>query len=347
MQTAKAGTEASEQVLGALESKQIIKLREEDTDRRTVLFDDWTGEGENEMVLFLKPELVVLSEDALGKILAMVFEALRRFRFRVESVIFLPSMYLKKFSIMDEHYGVINKLARAATSSMSEAARNRFKSVYGADVEGSDVVGGFEFLDRFPKINAESLDRIWGAERSEKLAPGTYCRRLNFDGTDIFLINGFHPSQLLHYTEPLRGILVIVLRSDTRWSIARKSLVGATRPEDAEEGSLRSLLLARREELGISEISQAFNGVHLSAGPVEALTELRRFVSDLSTGRGQLPTEEFSFGKQLIEAFGDEKTEYLLSNPNADVKGKNVSVFDLSEELDSGEAVRRLREIDF
>jgi hypothetical protein len=121
--------------------------------------------------------------------------------------------------------------------------------------------------------------------------------------------------------------------------------VGATRPEDATEGSLRALLLRRKVELGMKEISQAFNGVHLSAGPVEALAELRRFLSDLSALQGLLPLSAFSFGHRLIGVFGGEITELLVKNPLVEFEGRSLSIFELTEELDSSAALERLQAV--
>ncbi len=323
-------------------ASQLVELREQDADRRFVLSESRQADGENEMVLFLKPELIVLPEESLEIILELTLAKIREFGLAIESVIFLPSGYLKKYAVMDEHYGVINRLARSARASLSEDGRQKFKEVYGLDVEAADLVGGVEFLERFPDFDGQSLDRLWGEKRSDKLAPGTYCRRLSLDGKEIFLINGFHPSQLLHFTADRRGILAMALRGDANWREARTSLVGATRPEDAVAGSLRAVLLARRDELGLKEVSQGFNGVHLSAGPVEGLAELRRFGSDLAAGQGMLPIAAFSFGDRLIGAFGEETAGYFLSNPTVELEGRSVSIFDLTEELDAGVAVERL-----
>ena len=320
----------------------LVRLREQSVDRPCVLYESWHAAGENEMVLFLKPEVMILPEPCLAEVLDLTSEKARAFGLAVESIVYLGAEYLEKYAVIDEHYGVINRLARSARANLSEEARNRFKEVYGLEVDQADIVGGFEILERSPEFDAELLDRLWSAERSEKLAPGTYCRRVRLGEEELFLVNGFHPFQLLHFTAPGRAILVMVVRGDTSWRVARTSLVGATRPQDAQAGSLRALLLSRMAELGLAEISQAFNGVHLSAGPVEAVAELRRFVSDLSAQQGVLPLSAFSFGQRLIESFGEETAEFLVSNPTLEHGGRRASVFDWTEELDSGPALERL-----
>jgi hypothetical protein len=320
---------------------QLIELRDRSPRCRTVLFENWDRAGANEMVLFLKPEIMALAEDGLGQVLDLLAERLNAFGFAVESIVFLPSEYLKEHGVIDGHYGVINQLAREAKKNLSDEARQKFAQLYGTDAGAADIVGGFEFLARFPEVSPEALEELWGAERSDKLAPGTYCRRVTHAGTELFLINGFHPLQVAHFTAPGKAILVMALRGNASWREARTSFVGATRPQDAVEGSLRALLLARREQLGLAEVSMGFNGVHLSAGPVEGLAELRRFVSDLASG--PLPIGSFAFGKSLLAAFGPQAADFVLGNPIVDYEGRRVSIFDLTEELDAGEAIERLK----
>jgi hypothetical protein len=319
---------------------QLIDLRDASTRRRAVLYEDWDRPGSNEMVLFLKPETMALSEEGLGQVLDLLTERLSAYRFGVESVVFLPSEYLKQYGVIDEHYGVINRLARSAQENLSDEAREKFAAQYGTAADAVDVLGGFEFLARFSEVSPEALEELWGAARSDKLAPGTYCRRVEHAGAELFLVNGFHPHQVAHFTSPGRAILVVVLRGDTSWREARTSFVGATRPQDAVPESLRGLLLSRQYQLGFAEVSMGYNGVHLSAGPVEGLAELKRFVSDLS--HGPLPNESFVFGRRLVEAFGAAGADLVVSNPIVDFEGRRVSVFDLTEELDSDPAIERL-----
>jgi len=186
------------------------------------------------------------------------------------------------------------------------------------------------------------LDCLWQNSENLKLASGTYVEKLRIDQEVVYVLNAFHPKQLRHFTEPGRSIVLFNISGDRPWKEARESFAGATDPRKAVEGSLRRLLMERKVELGIPDVSQSFNGIHLSAGPVEALIELHRFDTDHSSPEGEADFKDFSFGKELIRTFG-EIPEALLNNETLEVDGKSITVFDLTENLDSDEALLLLQ----
>lgn len=51
---------------------------------------------------------------------------------------------------------------------------------------------------------------------------------------------------------------------------------------------------------------------------------------------------DFSFGKMLLNSLNAQQLEAVTSNSNIPVDGKSVSVFDLTEEKDSDEAIELL-----
>lgn len=85
------------------------------------------------------------------------------------------------------------------------------------------------------------------------------------------------------------------------------------------------------------------NVAHLSAGPVEALVEFLRFSGQnpLSIDDESVITER-SFGRMLVEEFGVEQTKILLKNPTLHSNGQSISTFDLTEEIDSSDAIKVL-----
>jgi hypothetical protein len=137
-------------------------------------------------------------------------------------------------------------------------------------------------------------------------------------------------------------VAAFVLRGDVSWAGARQRFCGATDPARALPGSLRSELLRSKRELGLDEVSANFNGLHLSAGPLEALVELRRFASDLSRSRSQRPPEEFVFGRMLRSRMDAARLTALLANPTVTTPSGARSVFDLTEEKDPEEALEIL-----
>ena len=300
--------------------------------------------GKNEFLFFIKPEITVKSETInLEKILELIGEKISTFGFNIHNIKILSANYLDKFDIIAQHYGIINKIASDARQNLSDGAKEKFKEIFAQPLEESSVLGGMEILTKYQDFNAYSLDYLWQNLENKKLAGGTYCEEIKIDNEKIYLINGFHPRQLKHFTEKGRSIVVFTLSSDLSWAEARSNFIGATRPSDAKEGSLRRELLDRKDEFGLAEVSQGVNGVHLSAGPVEALIELKRYNSNFADNTQIKEFLAFSFGKKLAENFSLDTIEKILSNPNVEVNGKAVSIFDLTEEKDSDEAVAILK----
>jgi hypothetical protein len=310
------------------------------------IFDDPTvPTGKNEFLFFIKPELTLESESIkLEQILQLIQEKIRAFGFRVHNIKILSAKYLENYDIIAQHYGVINRIAANAIQNMSDSAKEKFKNIYGKSVDECRVAGGLEILDSFPAFNAYSLDYLWQNLENNKLAGGTYCEVIKIDNEVIYLINGFHPRQLKHFTEAGRSIVVFTLSGDLPWSEARGNFIGATNPTSANKGSLRRELLDRRDQFGLPEVSQGVNGVHLSAGPVEALIELRRYNSNFADSSKVKGFTSYSMGRKLEENFPDDVVEQILSNVNVEVDGKAISIFDLTEEKDSDEAIAILKQ---
>ena len=101
------------------------------------------------------------------------------------------------------------------------------------------------------------------------------------EGENFILVNGFHPAQLAHFTEPSHRIALMLLHADTPWATLRDEMIGDTFPERAVAGSIRGQLHARPQNYGFDEVTIANNGVHLSAGPFEAMFEIANFFGSL------------------------------------------------------------------
>lgn len=302
-------------------------------------------EHENEFIFFIKPELTLESSSIdFDKVLDLVFDKIEEFNLSINDVKIQGADYLKKYNIIAQHYGVINKLATNPLEHMSEDAKNNLKNFAEvSDLADADVMGAVQFLDKYSFFNSDSLDVLWQNGSTKKLAGGTYAEKIKVDTDLVYLINGFHPRQLTHFTQDGRSIVVFNLSGNLAWSDARGKFIGATNPEVADEASVRRNFLNKQSELGIPEVSQGLNGVHLSAGPVEGLVELIRYSSDFSNAGGEKSYKDFSFGKKLSSQFSDAEIQDMLNNKNIEFEGKTVSVFDLTEEKSSGEAIELLK----
>lgn len=299
--------------------------------------------GKNEFLFFIKPEITIESSKIkLDLILNLVLGKVEAFGFAIRNIKILSAEYLEKYNIIAQHYGVINKIASNAVENMSESAKEKFKALYGKPADEVKVLGGIEFLKLYPDFNATSLDFLWQNKNCDKLAGGTYSMEIKVDSEMVYLVNGFHPRQLEQFTAEGRSIVVMTLSGNASWASARTEFIGATSPQNAAEGSIRRELLNHKDELGLDEISQGLNGVHLSAGPVEGLVELIRYNSDFSDTSRIRQINDFNFGKTLLNKFNSDQIAAITSNKNVLVDGKTISVFDLTEEKDSDEAIALL-----
>lgn len=272
--------------------------------------------------------------------------------------------------LVDKHYAEIFKNAMCAKPSelaVTDERKQAFKDKFGADwdeaVKTGSVLNARDCAlklgtptkgDAEPEpIPAKDLFNQWQTCGEKlKMAPGAYVGRLKrgaaAEGEDgdleeddatesLFVIDGFYPALREKFMKLDSNIHLLVVAFDPKelsWAHFRSQVVGSTDPTKAAEGSLRANILANYEELGLKEPpDNTDNGVHGSAGPLEALKE-RIVWLDFSVDND--PT-----GSKLLElAVWDESkrqlVESLLENPVATMhNGQHGAVFDLTEDKDT------------
>ncbi len=324
--------------------KIIYQLQDEQIYYENIYKNPNVLDGKNEFLFFLKPEITLEDEAIkLPDILDTVIDKMNEYNLAVTRVNALSAKYLFDHKIIDNHYGVINRIADDAINEISETAIKQFKTLYREDPGNTNVLGGLEFIREYPEYSPKELNTLWEQHNADKLAGGTYCVPLEIEGKKVYLVNGFHPLQLEHFTRKGRSVITFNLVSDTEWHVARESFIGATNPKDAKKGSLRNIFNEQQDKLGLS-ISPSRNGAHLSAGPVEGLIELRRYDSDFSKNIIQEPTN-YRFGKELYKLFELDTADKLLENPTVHFRNQDISIFDITEEKNSDEALEILFEI--
>ena len=80
-------------------------------------------------------------------------------------------------------------------------------------------------------------------------------------------------------------------------------------------------MLARKDEFKLKEVTQGSNGVHLSAGPLEGMVELKRFFTDHESGE-TLELTDTLFGAQLAASgLSADGIASLATNPELEVDG--------------------------
>jgi len=301
----------------------------------------------HQFLFFIKPEITVtLNTDNLQRILHMMLDQFSNYHLSITRMNILGAAYLEKYHIIDRHYGVINSLSKDPRTFLSPEAKEKFLTLFHRSTDEVKLLGGIEFLQHYPSHTPQSLNDLWQAQESVKLGGGAYCVSLIVQGEPLYLINGFHPLQLIHFTGKKRSIVTFALCGNLNWSMARNQFIGKTNPQEAAPGSLRNRLLVGKKEYGLPVVSSSFNGFHLSAGPLEGLVELIRYGSDYSSG--QIKTaHDYTFGKLLLQEFDENTVAKICSNVVVTVDGKKVPVFDLTEEKNSPEALELLKKAVF
>jgi hypothetical protein len=239
---------------------------------------------------------------------------------------------------MNRHYGFINQLSRLASSILDDDDRHRIAAALGmTSIDQYTILGGHEYLAQYPAETDVDLHEFWFSKKSVKLRSGFYVQSYHKDGQGLILVNGFHPLQLGHYTNPTHKIVVILLHSNTDWPILRNRMIGATYPEKAAPQSIRGTLYAQPQRFGLDSVTIANNGVHLSAGPFEALFEIANF------GRavGLDPKEEKPLVLQRMLDAGNsiEKALSTLDNPIVTTTPKAVDLYTATEDVNTPQAI--------
>jgi hypothetical protein len=309
---------------------------------RALLFSETSAARDaNEYCFFLKPG----STDShpqpafralLERVLARIFDE----GFVIAEVHVLSSRYLAAHRIMHQHYGVLTQWARNASVLPSDAAEH-FRTSYGVEPAGERVLGAYQALAEYEYLTTETLGLLWDNVPHVRLASGIYCARVRVENADLYLINGFTPRQLDTYYRSTHALVVYRLRGNVQWEHARTMFLGSRELARAHAGSLRRWLFENGAHYALRNVSQAGNGCHLSAGPVEALVELRRFHAELETGSWP-PLEDFAFGRALHRRFRPPHVDAILSNSTLELDGVRKTVFDATEGLEPEQALELL-----
>lgn len=301
------------------------------------------AQGRNHFVLFLKPEVLDIRAGVkVEAILDIVFAALRRYAVKVGAVRVLNGQYLGLYRIIEEHYGVINRASRLGEKGLSEPTR---KKLMAECVSFDRILGGHELLKEYPEVSAFALNVISDTIKTKKIAGGKYYAVLNVAGERIVVLNPFHPEQVAHYTARGRTIVVFECATDTDWAVLRQAMTGATDPTKAAEGSIRRTLLDKKDKLGLHDVATASNGVHCSAGPLEAMLEFCRFFSDHADKKA-IKLVDTPFGVALMEhGVGKREIAALAKNPLLGREGGGAYAFNLTEEKNTNAAVNLLADM--
>jgi hypothetical protein len=260
----------------------------------------------------------------------------------------LSAEAIDKEGIIDQHYKSLACKAmelRPDQLVVQPEAAECFEATFGlrwADaLKSGRVCNARQALERLG-LDEEQLDDEWTPlrlnEGKVKFGGGFYCGKIR----DLFVVNGFYMAMRRAYTLPGRSVQWYVVRwqaDDIPWEEFRRSVLGATHPEDAEASSLRGYFRDHWKELGLkSPLHAGDNAVHASAGAFEAMVERANWLG--------IGLKDDPFGRKLVARGVSEATlKTWASDPIVSFQGRESSLFDLFENLDGHRCVEKADEL--
>jgi len=289
-------------------------------------------------VVFIKPHAVT---DKVQDLVAA--------RFAAEGITVLSEGHIKaeridKDALIDTHYGAI--AARAMKQKPSElivqkAAQEEFEKVFGLSWQAAlDKKLVFNLADGAEKLGCSmdelgnKYDKLKKGVDMLKFGGGFYCGKIG----DIYVINGFYAKMRSQFTVPGQSIYYYEVEWDPKrlaWADFRGSVLGGTDPKTAESKSLRHVIFKTWKDLGLdAEPNTGNNGMHASASPFEALAERCNWLG--------VSLEHDAHGRAMLALglpAGLIKTWF--DDPAVPFQGKRQSLFDLLEDLNSRECLKK------
>jgi hypothetical protein len=273
-----------------------------------------------------------------ARIVDLTLSKLADFDAEVAGVLLIGGTVLDRLEIMSAHYGMINRLSRTASQSLSAEDRAKIAATLDLDISGYDILGGHEYLAQYPSETSKDLDKLWFAGRSTKIRSGFYVKTAEKSDRKIILVNAFHPEQLNHFIDPTHRIALFLIHSNNGWSALKNSMVGATFPDKAEPESIRGTLFANPGEYGFESVSIANNTVHLSAGPFEGLFEINNFLGKILK-LDPTTTQPHAVRQMVAQGLTVEQALGALDNPIVTETPKPTDLFSATEDLDTAAAI--------
>ena len=314
----------------------IIKTIGSDKDNPKIISEFKLKTGKkNQLLAFFKPEVFLdKTPEQVEKIMALVFKKLDEYKVNVDGAAMFPGKAIGKYSIMDRHYGVINTLSKNASKILTKDERDLVFSTLGVKDKNVQILGGHEAFAIAGMDKTYDFDNYWLSVPSTKIKSGFYVRTMKIADNDTIVVDGFHPHQLAHYTGTDRSLGVMLVSSNTAWSVLRTEMLGETFPEKALPNSIRGTLHRDAKAYGFEKVMIDNNILHLSAGPSEALFEIDNFLRE-------------PFGIDFIKEEANMAEKLLLTGFSVDEIRKMIhdkELHGMLEHKDTDEAVKIAKE---
>jgi nucleoside diphosphate kinase len=251
---------------------------------------------------------------------------------------------IDKDMLIDTHYGAIAAKAmkqKPGDLTVQQKAQDEFQKAFGLSWKDALEQGlVYNLVDGAAKLGLSmselgaEYDKLKKGETMLKFGGGFYCGKVK----DVFVINGFYASMREQFTKPGTAIYYYQVEWDAdqlKWEDFRGKVLGGTDPKTACPTSLRHAVFKGWKGLGLAaEPNTGNNGVHASASPFEALAERANWLG--------MPLESDSFGRAMLASGVPLTTiKAWCDDPAVPYQGKAQSLFDLLEDLDSRDCLKK------
>lgn len=297
----------------------------------------------NSAFVFIKPLAVTDATKAL------VSDQLRARGITILSEGSVSAEEIDEKKLIDQHYYAIASKATILKPSQLNVPADRFEAQFGLSWEAALAQGNvYNAMDACEVlgVDADTMCAEWAkckaANKHIKFGGGFYCGFIEIEGKpSVYVFNGFFMSMRSKFTAPGCSIYYYVVEWDSAtlsWADFRGLALGPTDPAEAPADSLRGLIAAQWEALGLASAPNVGdNAVHASASPFEALAERMNWLG------ASLETD--SFGKALLEAGVPARMIRVWSvDPQVNyLDGSRGSLFDALEDMDATPCVLKCK----
>lgn len=306
-----------------MQKKQLLE-RSLSASFKTVqhLWDDGETSEKHEFLLFLKPELTNPQVN-YQKMLDLFFSVAGQHDVSLRECIVYPTQVVKERQLMENNYQKLNRIAHYGIKYCSHEAVQQIESL----AHNGPILGGYQFLEKYPFFTPKSLSVMINNVRTIKLGYGTYASILVLFDQSIIVLNGFHPHQIESLTLNDSSIVAFRCSSNRSWKDIRSQFVGTIDPAAANQHSLRYQFWKHKETVFAEPFSIAYNGVHVSAGPLEAMHQYCLFFDK--------PQTDTVFWKTALKYMSAD----LLASLSPDSEFMQNQLYQHTEDLDMCDAI--------
>lgn len=273
-----------------------------------------------EFILMIKPHCLFNKHQQVNKkMLEQFLAVVENYGICFKRYYVFDNEFCAKYHIMDKQYQTLNKNAKIINY-------NSYP-ILDTYSDSGQLIGAFEFLDKFPNIDAENLERMTHINPCKKLGNGLYLMDVKVNQKSFWVINPFHPFQLKFYNETPGVFVVFESYSNTDYHILADEMIGNYIPENAKNNSLRNYLFKNKDILEINDVNAFLNGFHISPSSLEGSLSMIKYreIFGIGTEKTLLEYKLCYEKKQKIDLFD------LMDNPLIEIDCNNERLFDYME----------------